>query len=88
LRPIRSTALSSGHSRKSSGIVWNWTGAVGASGSGTCQRLAVENLPGADPDDAWVRALAAYKDLLSLLKDADSDIPILKEAQAQYARAL
>jgi tetratricopeptide (TPR) repeat protein len=29
---------------------------------------------------------AAYKDFLTLWKDADPDIPILKEAQAEYAR--
>ena len=33
-----------------------------------------------------VRALAAYKDFLTLWKDADSDIPILKEAQAEYEK--
>jgi len=33
-----------------------------------------------------VRALAAYKDFLTLWKDADPDIPILKQAKAEYAR--
>jgi hypothetical protein len=33
-----------------------------------------------------VRALAAYKDFLMLWKDADPDIPILKEAKAEYAK--
>jgi hypothetical protein len=33
-----------------------------------------------------VRALAAYKDFLTLWKDADPDIPILKEAKAEYAK--
>ena len=32
------------------------------------------------------KALAAYKDFLTLWKDADPDIPILKEAKAEYAR--
>jgi hypothetical protein len=41
---------------------------------------------GADADAARVRALAAYKDFLTLWKDADPDIPILKEAKAEYAR--
>jgi DNA-binding winged helix-turn-helix (wHTH) protein/tetratricopeptide (TPR) repeat protein len=31
------------------------------------------------------RAKAAYQDFLTLWKDADSDIPILKEAQSEYA---
>jgi hypothetical protein len=35
---------------------------------------------------ACVRALAAYKDLLTLWKDADPDIPILKQAKAEYAK--
>ena len=29
---------------------------------------------------------AAYNDFLTLWKDADPDIPILKEAKAEYAR--
>jgi len=40
----------------------------------------------ADADSARVRALAAYKDFLTLWKDADPDIPILKEAKAEYAK--
>jgi hypothetical protein len=36
-------------------------------------------------DAARVRALAAYKDFLTLWKDADPDIPILKQAKAEYA---
>jgi len=35
---------------------------------------------------ARVRALAAYKDFLALWKDADPDIPILKQAKAEYAK--
>jgi hypothetical protein len=41
---------------------------------------------GADADAARVRSLAAYKDFLTLWKDADPDIPILKEAKAEYAK--
>jgi tetratricopeptide (TPR) repeat protein len=33
-----------------------------------------------------VKALAAYKDFLTLWKDADPDIPILKQAKAEYAK--
>jgi hypothetical protein len=33
-----------------------------------------------------VKARAAYEDFLTLWKDADPDIPILKEAKAEYAR--
>ena len=32
------------------------------------------------------KAKAAYQDFLALWKDADPDIPILKEAKAEYAR--
>jgi eukaryotic-like serine/threonine-protein kinase len=32
------------------------------------------------------RALAAYKDILALWKDADPEIPILKQAKAEYAK--
>jgi eukaryotic-like serine/threonine-protein kinase len=31
------------------------------------------------------KAKAAYQDFLTLWKDADPDIPILKEAKAEYA---
>ncbi|MGA8212663.1 MAG: hypothetical protein WB799_03670 [Candidatus Sulfotelmatobacter sp.] len=40
----------------------------------------------ADADAARVRALAAYKYFLTLWKDADPDIPILKQTKAEYAR--
>jgi hypothetical protein len=39
-----------------------------------------------DADAARVRALAAYKDFLTVWKDADPDIPILKQAKAEYAK--
>ena len=44
-----------------------------------------KNMEGADANAARVRALAAYKDFFTLWKDADPDIPILKEAKAEYA---
>jgi hypothetical protein len=34
----------------------------------------------------FIRALAAYKDFLTLWKDTDPDIPILKQAKAESAR--
>jgi len=36
--------------------------------------------------DALAKARAAYQDFLTLWKDADPDIPILKQARAEYAR--
>lgn len=40
----------------------------------------------ADAHAARVRALAAYKDFLTLWKDADPDIPMYKQAKAEYAK--
>jgi len=40
------------------------------------------------PGDALAEARAAYEDLFALWKDADPDIPILKQAKAEYARLL
>jgi len=34
-----------------------------------------------------VKGLAAYQNFLVLWKDADPDIPILKQAKAEYAKA-
>jgi hypothetical protein len=48
--------------------------------------LQARTSQGADADAARVRAPAAYKDFLTLWKDADPDIPILKEAKAEYAK--
>jgi tetratricopeptide (TPR) repeat protein len=36
--------------------------------------------------DALAKARAAYQDFLTLWKDADPDIPVLKEAKAEYAK--
>jgi tetratricopeptide (TPR) repeat protein len=69
-----------------SGIVWNcWTGALAHLGVARANALESRTLMGADADAARVRALAAYKDFLTLWKDADPDIPILKQAKAEYA---
>ncbi len=70
-----------------SGIVWNcWTGALAHLGVARANALQARNSSGADADLARSRALAAYKDFLTLWKDADSDIPVLKQAQAEYAK--
>jgi hypothetical protein len=69
------------------GIVWNcWTGALAHLGVARANALQARTSHGADADAARVRALAAYKDFLSLWKDADPDIPILKQAKAEYAK--
>lgn len=70
-----------------SGIVWNcWTGALAHLGAARANALQAKTSKGTDADAARARALTAYKDFLTLWKDADVNIPILKEAQAEYAR--
>jgi tetratricopeptide (TPR) repeat protein len=70
-----------------SGIVWNcWTGALARLGVARANALQSRTSQAADADAARLRALAAYKDFLTLWKDADPDIPILKEAKAEYAK--
>ncbi|HEY1659026.1 MAG TPA: protein kinase [Candidatus Sulfotelmatobacter sp.] len=70
-----------------SGLVWNcWTGALAHLGIARANAQQSKNSQGADSDAARVRALAAYKDFLTLWKDADPNIPILKEAKAEFAK--
>jgi len=70
-----------------SGIVWNcWTGAFAHLGVARANALQSRTSQGAEADAARVRALAAYQDFLTLWKDADPDIPILKQAKAEYAK--
>jgi eukaryotic-like serine/threonine-protein kinase len=70
-----------------SGIVWNcWTEALAHLGVARANALQAKTSQGADANAARVRALAAYQDFLTLWKDADPDIPILKQAKAEYAR--
>jgi len=70
-----------------SGIVWNcWTGALARLGVARAIAMQARAAQGAEADAAHVRALAAYKDFLALWKDADADIPVLKEAKAEYAK--
>jgi tetratricopeptide (TPR) repeat protein len=70
-----------------SGIVWNcWTGALAHLGVARANALQAKTLQGKDAAAARVRALGAYKDFLTLWKDADTDIPILIAAKAEYAK--
>jgi eukaryotic-like serine/threonine-protein kinase len=69
------------------GIVWNcWTGALARLGVARANALQSRSSQGADADAARFRALAAYKDFLKLWKDADPEIPMLREAKAEYAK--
>ncbi len=72
---------------KHSGMVWNcWTGALAQLGVARANALESKTSQGVNADAARVRALAAYKDFLTLWKDADPDVPVLKEAKAEYAK--
>ena len=50
---------------------------------GPLARLQLARALSASGDRA--QSAAAYKDLLALWKDADPDLPILREARAEYA---
>jgi hypothetical protein len=70
-----------------SGIVWNcWTGALAHLGLARANALDSKSSQGADADAAHTRALTAYKDFFARWKEADPDIPILKQAKAEYAK--
>jgi tetratricopeptide (TPR) repeat protein len=70
-----------------SGLVWNcWTGALAHLGVARANAMQSRTSQGADADAARVRALVAYEDFLALWKDADTDIPILRQAKAECAK--
>jgi len=69
-----------------SGMVWNcWTGALARLGVARAKALQARTSQGAEAKDARLRAIAAYENFLTLWHDADSGIPILKQAKAEYA---
>ena len=60
-----------------SGIVWNcWTGALAHLGLARAYAMQGDT----------AKAKTAYQDFLTLWKDADPDIPILKQAKAEYSK--
>jgi eukaryotic-like serine/threonine-protein kinase len=70
-----------------SGIVWNcWTASLAHLGLARAYAMKAKSTQGADADVARTQSLAAYKDFLTIWKDADPDVPILKEAKAEYAK--
>ena len=70
-----------------SGIVWNcWTGALAHLGVARANALQSRTSQGEDADAARVRARAVYQDFFTLWRDADPDVPILKQAKAEYAK--
>jgi serine/threonine protein kinase/tetratricopeptide (TPR) repeat protein len=73
--------------RDHSGIVWNCpTGALAYLELARSNALEARMDRGVGADAARARALGNYRDFFSLWKDADRDIPILKQAKADYDR--
>jgi len=71
------TAASSGIAGRERWRIWEWLAPM------PCQSRTSQE---ANAHAARVRSLPAYKDFLTLWKEADPDIPILKEAKAEYAK--
>jgi eukaryotic-like serine/threonine-protein kinase len=59
-------------------------GLVGACETGALAHLQLGRAYAVRGDTA--KAKAAYQDFLTLWKDADPDLPVLKEAEAEYAK--
>jgi hypothetical protein len=62
----------------------HYRGLVGNSPTGALAHLQIGRAYAISGDTA--KAKTAYQDFLALWKDADADIPILKEAKAEYAK--
>jgi len=80
-----------------SGIVWNcWTGALAhlglarayalEAGKRSSEKARAPADAGSGSTEATEKARAAYQEFFLLWKNADPDIPLLKQAQAEYAR--
>ena len=70
------------------GIIWNcWTGSMAHLGVARANALQA-SVSQCGSDSARSQALAGYKKFLTLWKDADPDIPILKQAKSEYAKLL
>jgi len=69
------------------GIVWNcWTGALAQLGLARAYALESKAAHGADADADRAKARTVYRGFLTLWKTADPDLPLLSEAQAEYAK--
>jgi DNA-binding winged helix-turn-helix (wHTH) protein len=69
------------------GIVLNEPiGALAHLGLARAYALEAQSMQGTDADVARAKARTAYIDFLTLWKDADPDVPILKQAKAEYAK--
>jgi eukaryotic-like serine/threonine-protein kinase len=61
-------------------------GALARLGLARAYALEAKSAQGTGAEAAHAKARAAYQDFLALWKDADPDIPILKQAKAEYAK--
>ena len=69
------------------GVVLNEPiGALAHLGLARAYAVEAQSSRGAEADRARAKGRTAYKDFLTLWKDADPDIPILKQAKAEYAK--
>jgi hypothetical protein len=69
------------------GLVGNFSwGALARLGLARAYALQVQSAQGTGANAGRAKARAAYQDFLTIWKDADPDIPILKEAKAEYAK--
>jgi len=69
------------------GMVLNFPlGALAHLGLGRAYALEPKSSHSADREAARNKARAAYQDFLALWKDADREIPVLKEAKMEYAK--
>jgi hypothetical protein len=69
------------------GIVCNCPlGALAHVGLARANALEARTDQGVAADAARARALAAYRDFFALWRDADPDVPILKQAKAEYMK--
>jgi serine/threonine protein kinase/tetratricopeptide (TPR) repeat protein len=70
-----------------SGLVWNcWTGALAHLGLARADVMESRKLQGVEAESARARAELAYKDFFALWKDANGDLPALKQAKAEFAK--
>jgi hypothetical protein len=68
------------------GVVWNsWTGALARLGLGRAYALASQSAAAADVKDYKAKSRLGYEGFLTLWKDADPEIPILRAAQTEFA---
>jgi tetratricopeptide (TPR) repeat protein len=69
------------------GVVGNFPwGALARLGLARAYALKAQSAQGAEAETARARSRVVYQDFLKLWKDADPDIPISKQAKAEYAK--